>query len=437
MHRPLATSLIALLSLACGDDGGGVSADAGEPDAELAPTPITVSGTVVHRHGGAVAGASIFIEGHSPVVTNGSGAFEIPDVTPPYDVLITDTTTGSGTLYVGLTTTEPWLNIHRELWREGFAPVDVTLTAGGSGFVSPNPADTRTVLRPASPGVAGFDQTLATEPATAMDFNLSWPGTAPRDETVNVIQYTSVDGYATDYLAFGGNNLDDVEDGSNDNTLNITMQPVDDDNITGSITVPEGQTLAVIRSRIMLFGAGSFLVNGAATTETTYSLLMPQVTGATGTVEVVATLPEPNAALEMTRTGLAIPSSGIDFELPDLPAPIAESPAADAAGVGPGSVLSWASGGDLVYVVQFWPDDGNSRSGRLTVVTQGGEATLPDTAPYGVTLGSAEEYAWSAVGHHGPGSVDDVAVSGYFQDFYHDRRDNVVVRAEERLATSP
>lgn len=141
---------LALATSGCGGGSGGN----GTPE-QPAPTTITVNGTVNRQRSVAAAvepdvGVSVAIEGHATVVTDGAGRFTVPDVEPPYDVVVFDATKGDLALVLGLTRADPVL----AGTRPENSGLHSTWTAGSvtGGVGWPPPAAHETIVSFAIPG---------------------------------------------------------------------------------------------------------------------------------------------------------------------------------------------------------------------------------------------------------------------------------------------
>ena len=443
--RPREILLAALAlpcALACGGDDDGAAPDAaidgatGAADADT--SPVTVEGTVVDLPEFALAGVTVAIPGHAPVVTDGSGRFTIEEVERPYDVLLIDVDHATAALYVGLTRPDPFLNTFVQRATESAIDVSGTLEAGaGDAFVSPNPPDT--ITRLTLPLVRGGGQQVLGEDqaATAFAFPVEWISNAPASGTLHALQYARTGGLATGFLAYGSYGMSLTNSGNNVVTGAIAMNEIDEHEVSGTITGGgDDLTVLAVASSVSFSQAGELDVSLHATAATTFEHLLPDVPGARGCVMVQAGSAELSGGVAIaTRTELDLPATEVVIELPDVGFPVPMSPAAGAADVGAGSELVWRDVDDAVHLVSFQPTGVDGA--RVRVVTADDRAVLPDLAPYGVSFTSESDYGWRVVSDLTASSTDAVAAEGMAALSSLCTTDRMVLLTPARAAVTP
>lgn len=401
-------------SSACGgdDDGGSDAVDAGlNPAADAAPMPpttITVSGTVVDSFGRPFDGASIYIEGFAPIVTDGSGGFSIEGVEPPYDLLVTSVEINTSTLFVGLVEANPTLTFvttQRPVPRS--ATVEGTLTAGAdSGFVDPNPAGTSTVWRMLVNGGSGGTTRGPASDISPFTVPVSWRNSAEVSGRLHVLQYVQDgDGLTTGFTGYGSKLVSGIADEDAASASTITMESVSAATVSGTVSLPEGATLLRLQSGVRLDDQNLFepLADETSTAATTFSHLVPAIANATGCVLASASFAG-GVFVGASQTGLTLPATDIALEVPDGFA-VLTSPPDGASGIGIGSELTFEAPADAVHIVVIAPLD--SAAGAILIATSENRVVIPDVAPFGVTLPSGMTYNWAVYTFFDHDRVDD------------------------------
>lgn len=168
-----------------GGAAGGAAIDAGSPGT------ITVEGTVITNKGVLVSSATVAIPGKLPVTTGAGGRFTIPDVRPPYDIVILSGVTSHATIYRGVTRANPRLQLLDGASTSNSSTAPIQLTYGGTLLPS-SPSATWFVnrsLRVNASDVAssmGVAQWVGTSNTLAFDF--SWWTTGAVDLSVAGLQ---------------------------------------------------------------------------------------------------------------------------------------------------------------------------------------------------------------------------------------------------------
>lgn len=416
--RVLAVLAAFAFSPACGgggsppEDEDDAGSDAETDTAVTLPTPITVQGTVVDATGAAYPGVTVFVLGSAPVLTNGSGQFSVPNVTPPYDVYIARADAGGGTLYTDLTRADPFLDALFSPPSSVGSTITATLqAAGGSTFTSPNPAATRaafhvthtrgTMFRGASPG----------DPVAALSLEWTWGGASSLAGTLHAFQYTETSGVVTGYTGYGFTYFTGLEPSESQALGTVNMNPVTNRTLSGTVTAPQGYNVAMLQTAVTLIDGTD--IQHSQSDSGTFSHVLPGLPGASGKVTVLAlpTTPAGAAGIVATRSGITLPETSFTMTFPNVPLPHGIAPAAAATEVGAGTQMSWQEVPNAAYVLTFRTDDALDTPAFIHVVTARESIALPDFAPFGVPIPSHATYSWRLVALTEYPSTDALAVA--------------------------
>jgi hypothetical protein len=344
------------------------------------PSTIDVHGVVVGRVG-AAANLTVRIQGHPTVMTDSSGAFTISGVTVPYDVAIVDSANKLAAVHQGLTRPNPTLVLPN--------PLGTMITGAVSGTFSGGKSGDSTFTTFDSPDTAQMGNTYAAG-VTAFSDSFYWFGSSTTTGTLRAFQ-----------MQLGGNMLPSVFDGYGElpnvvlsNGGSVTGQVISimtappNGALSGSYTVPPGYT--VFRGDVCLQASGHHPLGiyFDTTKSSSFAYVIPQITGVTWAIQLVAQGPSLSAATAW-QPGLAAGTSGLNVTAPS--ATTLMQPADAATGVGTTAMFSWMSEPSAVYIVSLEP----MAAGWVeTVFTTATTMTIPDLSALGAPLASGTSYQW-------------------------------------------
>jgi len=369
------------------------------------PATITVSGTVIGFNLQPVAGAPVVITSggaNLSTTTNASGAFSVSGVTPPYDATVV--TGNQSIIYKGLTRTDPTLVL------PGLSP-GVSRSASLSGTVSggagfPEPASHGTITTFGSPELAHFR--LAD--TTTGDYNMGtvrWFGPTTTTGSIRALQGRFDGAYLpTDYTGYGERPNVTLTDGGTFTAQNVTMSPVSEARISGSVTLPAGYTLTSKRMAVGFADRSLIDVLSDFGASTSFAYTTPNVSGATILMGVAAA----NAAgtsVTTTKPGLAVNASSVSIPLPAGSEQV--HPPDAATGVNHSTTFSYTPFSGGVHLVDF---DGPGANPDYVVVTTAASTSIPNLSSVGLGLPASTAYSWSVSGLAPFATVDAVAGPG-------------------------
>jgi hypothetical protein len=442
------------LAAACGDSNVDRSRDAAPPDdsglpdastgdaaiatdsgvIDVPPMPMTLRGKVLHSEGSPMSGVTAYIAGSAPVVSDAEGEFTLEDVTAPYDLLLVSDDQNVAIFFVGLTLPSPEIAFPISAYQD----VDISgeLVAGsGSDFVTTTPMNGRTDFTFRSQN--GIQRLSSGSVASPFDYGAAWEGPAAITRTLHVFQYTVTDGVADAFLGHGSAPVGLANGGAID-VGTITMGAVTDQHVAGTVSAPASITLTSIT-------AGSHLSDGTTyfpaseSPGPAFDEVVPGVPGAVGALLVQGSVDTDAGpgTYAVVRTGLALPSTDLDITLPAPPVALPASPAENGE-LGSGTELSLTEAVGVAMLV-LRPTAAPSEGGALYLVTTRDRVVVPDTAPFGVTLGRGETYLWMVAGFPDLApTVDAFVETDVYHRILHSEADGTIVISPPRsLAVSP
>ncbi len=375
------------------------------------PTTLTVTGKVIDGSNQAVTKASILIPGNGrqPVAVDASGAFSIPNVTPPYDIIVADKEHRVATIFQGLTLKS--LTVPLELDLDAEQPNDPEHQATVEGTVTgeqPSSALASTSLLFAS---AGTSMSGDVEPSGSYSLNLDWSGTTSVTGTIYALQSerSSIFSPPSRYLAFGQRDNVTVSKDATLSAQDIAMKPVTNSRLAGSFTVPEGYALSLITLSLAPKPASELNLGLAlAPPSGAFDYAVPQIPQTTFSILAAASPrdSQDNAAQTILfKRGLTAGSTNVSLE---LHAPARPAQPADAAkDVTRTTGFSWSPFANGVHVIELQEDKSENQTPyKVTILTSGTQASLSDLSALGMDLPANTEFTWSVQGFGPMASVD-------------------------------
>lgn len=371
------------------------------PSTPETPTSITVSGKVLDESSRPVANVRVFVPGNNrqPVRTDASGAFSVPDVTPPYDIVTVAPGKEDLILLKGLTLRAPTLFVSSD----DSAPRKATLAGTVSGGQTPYSTTNEPSLTFISPEVSEELYPL-NRTTGAFSTSVSWGGPAATTGSIHALQSvgSSASGAPTSFIAYG--RLDNVTlaEGGTFSGKDVVMRGVTNSTLAGTLTLPGGYTTTSVRLKAQLPSAplDLFFVSRP---NNSFSYPVPVLEQATYSLEVSATKEADGVRFitERVQAGLAAGST--------TPLVLAESPellqpANGARGVARSTPLSWTATAGGVSLVQLSLD--TPTSPRWVIITREATTELPDLSALGLNPSANTELTWGVATLDGLESVD-------------------------------
>ncbi len=376
---------------------------------------LTVNGVVHGILGDAFANATVAIQG-TTAVSGTDGAFSIPGVSLPYDVLVHVSDGGNPLTHVfeGMTSPNPTLSAYGALQASLVNGLYASATIDGNlDSVVPVGSQARVCVEGTTFVVYGCDTVNPGD--TAYSISTMWErGTnAPFTLHALVTQLdgdnlpTGYDGYgtATGSVADGGSTTVDVTLGAAPATAPLTI----------NVNAPAGMTNRNFNAGAKLSPTFTMPVVGAnALSVSSISVPVPQFAGSTYTV-VGQAVPAGTGGASLAWQQM-LPSAGtVTFTL-DAP-PTVVGPLDGASGVGTGDVLEIAStGGSPVTFIMF----GSGGSSYLLVTTMSNSITIPDVNDFGAGVGLAPATAYDWAVYRSPTASNMTEAADFWlTDYYH------------------
>jgi hypothetical protein len=385
----VATCLLLLLA-ACSTTGGG-------------PTPSTIDGTLVGLLGMPVVGATVTI-GTTSTTSDAAGNFSIDNVTPPYDVTVSNTAANWAHVFVGLTSTSPTLQPAGAFI--GGPPSLSTATITGTVTTGTTIDSTHPVevcLEGVSVMVLGCD--VLSSPGS-YSINANWASTANVAVRVHALQMIvpSSGALPTGYVGYGvsSSTTTMVPGGSYSRNVSVGAVP-GTSTLAGTITAPSGtsstayEVYARISPRLAIpLGSDSFTGTSAP-----YSATVPAIGGASyNLLAVGSTSSTWTAEWKVALTA----GTGRDLTLAAVPTATVPSSA------GPGDTFTVNNTAGSPLTVVFGPT--SSSEPTLVVTTGDASVTMPSVLP--ITSGST--YTFNAIIN--PGESLTQASSDWFGGYF-------------------
>jgi hypothetical protein len=354
----------------------------------------TVHGIVVSTSdGGPVAGAVVAIPGAGSTTTARDGTFTLTQHTVPYDIGVGIPGSSKAIFFESVRSTTLRLPFPFPLWTDVAAAVSGSIT-GGEGYPQPAYHETLVCLD-TDTNWQGGPGTPTTGSGTFSTV-VFWPGRDAIPATLRGIQIVTdpYSGAPTDYVAYGQIDALMVPTAGIANQV-LALDPTSASAVAGTVTVPEGYTLA---SKELDLGCLRLVRD--ATAGSSFSYRAPAVPGVT--LEVTA-----ESATGSTTTGTSIAPGAGALSVVVPPAPQPSSPPDGGTLVDATTVFSWSGVPSAAYFSSFY----NAASWFVVVVTPETSMTLPDWALLGAPLPKGASITWS-LGSVAPQTMDEIVGRG-------------------------
>jgi hypothetical protein len=350
------------------------------------PATITVSGTVVYPSQLPADGLTVVITGRPTTTSDASGRFSISGVTTPYDCTVLDALVGVSTTYVGLTRSDPTVQVF-----DLIEPRSGTLTGSVTPF-SAAAMPPRVVFGSPEGAAPAVDGAPAGDPIpNRYEYELfpGWSGPTVTTGSVHALQWEEENGLPTTY-AYGSQPDVEVPNWGAGMVPPFAMAPIGTSTLTGSIAAFEGAVLLSKVVEVHFKPAGLLPVVIDTTAPLTFSYAMPSLAPSVAAIDVTAAAALGSGDdLSYGYVRGLIPDG--DAHLTLLAPPLASTPASGATGVGPTTDFTWSAFTGGVHVLVAKADGGLP---WYYVVTSSTTARLPDLAAYGMPLPASADYSW-------------------------------------------
>ena len=197
-----------------------------------------------------------------------------------------------------------------------------------------------------------------------------------------------------------------VAAGGTTNNVNLAMSAPGTSSVGGAVTVPSGVTVASKLASLSFDDTAQLQLSRLLfDSETSFSYLYPNITGATAVVSAGGA----NADGDLVSARVSAIALGTTNVSIALPSPISVIiPANSATTIGTDVDFSWTafSGGNAVYIFQA---SGPPSAPSYTVFTTATSARIPDLGAQGMGLPSATAYSWTVFAVAPHASVDSAA----------------------------
>lgn len=350
--------------------------------------------------------------GTSTAVTGLDGSFELDGIGASYDVMVAVPVGESVDKFIfeGLSRRDPTLSV------EQLSPDRSNAVVGWlKGVPLPTPSNSAGSVS-LSTATARFGQGISAGNAGTFSFDDGfWNGDSSSNATLRALLWnTDSSGAPTSFLGYGATLLVVTLDaGSCQNGCSaplpwsptVTLAPVAARDCTVTANSVTGMSDAVYLVQLNFAGEASwplFGSNGPASLPT--SIPVPEIPGASATVQVSVSDPEPEHRSFSTRVQ-ALPASGgpVFVELPDRVTPLTPAPYSSSA---LDTEFSWTKSDLGLYELSLTVFDRNGVASVVSIVTARSALHLPDGA---LTSENAKRPVLWQVEAFGPAtSVDDV-----------------------------
>ncbi|MFO0740228.1 MAG: hypothetical protein U0270_30290 [Labilithrix sp.] len=399
-----------------GADGGASSSGNGKGDGGssgngeggvIPGKPITVSGKIV-SYGVGMPNVPVVVGGKTAVNTSALGTFSVPDVTPPYDVsfaLKTNDSQPRVTVYKGLTRPDPTLIALGATAELRPTPTQATSLSGtitGAsgpgwarapvvGFAGPNRATGSVVVDMATGAytMKGTDGPLwfgATSITGTLHAGLVLDNASPVTAFYGKLPNVNVSGGAT----------------ITDKTIALQSVPVGV--INAKVTAPARYTdatkmilLAAIRYEE---SAGYFLRSTNLPFPVDVKRFVPLVNG--GVFQMVAGYQAGGDGESSFARAATEPAATAELSVALADPPQHTEPADGAKGVARSTPFTFTAFANGIHRFVFIANNQPS----ITIITASTSVTLPDLAPFAITIPSDVEYTWRVAGYRPITSMD-------------------------------
>lgn len=341
--------------------------------------------------------AKVMVPGHAPVTPDASGAFEIPDVKLPYDLVVyfpADAGMGVVVVLQGLQRNDPTLPANffrsRKTWVSG--------TISGPSFPLP----------PHGRLAAFFEAPFSIDPRfTLTQRNYSqqaaWVGAETVTGTLHAMELGEDPSTgAPTYGSYGRREGVTLTQGVPLTGQDITLSPIGTASVTGRVSGTAG--LPLLETAVSLetaHGSGMRLFTHAPTTND-LRMAVPDLAGATFKVEAFLRGEDAHEFATVWKTGVRAGTTDLVLTPPAPPRLL--SPASEAQVSDLSAGFSWEGPAHALHTVYLYPSTADEPTYQL--FTPHSRATLPDLSPLGLTgPRRGTRYSWSV---HSQGPMDSV-----------------------------
>ncbi|MDF2697875.1 MAG: hypothetical protein K0S65_6258 [Labilithrix sp.] len=390
------------------DEGAHVETPDGGGDGAPPPT-ISVHGKVLDSGNTPLAGVPVLIGSHPLALTDTSGQFTVPNVSPPYTATVLLSSSKAVVVYEGLSRPDPKIVALASATLPRNAGVQGTL-AGGSGY--PEAALTRTFVQLAAPGVYGSTPGPSSSGENIFILPpdcISWTGPTTIQGTLHALQFTHAAANnfkPIDYKGYGA--LADVTltHGENEIAIPITLGPIGKVTFRATATMPPDYAVTDKRPQLVAGGRviRSLPSDNQPGPDIDYPL--PTISSTTVKLTVAAENASTGATSTTTQSGLALDAQNATIGI--LPSPTLVLPVDKATGVNESTPFSWTRLDDGVHMLVLAAGPGHP---QYQIVTSATEAHLPELTSAGIQLPPATTYQWLVAAYAPFASVDAYAGS--------------------------
>ena len=386
-------------------------------DDKTSPSRITVSGQVLDDSGLPVANVPVLIfgEGRQPVRTDSTGAFRIPDVTPPYDIAAAGDFEPAGvTVYQGVTRQHLTLFVADS--RNGIPPVfsatvKGTVSGGTTPYTDPfNPRVTFLTPGNTASGSGWLEYSSSTGIASgAYSADVRWQGSSSITGSLFAFQEERASGLdvPTRYLGYARRDHV-VLTGDATVSQDLPMEPVENSTLRGTVTLPSGYTKSYRAVSIhMASDMNVPLFSDSKPASSSFTYPVPVIPQSSFLLSISADASDLTSSTSLLRKGLLAGAPPLEFVLEA--GPTLQEPAHLTADVNRSTGFSWTGGPGRVHEVFFTRLPEVSPLARdVTIITTATQVTLPDLSPLGRALPANARMRWQLYSRGPLASVDEL-----------------------------
>lgn len=378
------------------------------------PTTITVTGRVLDGEGQPIKNASILIPGDDrhAVDLDRAGAFSIDGVTAPYDVIVVQRTLRTAAVYKGLSRQELTLPFATSVEEDDdrSAGLQGTVTGGNTPYDS---------IRYTRVEFASASSSSATNPNPGGTYYaaVSWKGPASITGTLYVFQTERSRFFSppSRYLGFGRRDNVTLNDTAMHSAVDITMTPVAEARLAGSITVPDGYALTTLDTHLVPDGSANTYLFSDTEPGGAFDYLVPQIPQSTFTMNVNATREDPAPPFRTAYSWLykkGLTAGTLNAALVLQEAPRQGQPADMATEVTRATEFSWTAFTGGIHQFQIQEDDPAEGTFPYTVniYTSATRTTLPDLSAVDMNLPASTTFSWNVQGFAPVSSMDALSL---------------------------
>jgi hypothetical protein len=357
----------------------------------------TVSGYVVDSNGIPAPLETIVASsasGTQNAASDADGGFTFTNVAVPYTLSAVDLTYQEAVTYVGLTIPNPTIQLQFRLNGNRSGTFNLALDGG-----SPNDLLTFLFTSPEATLATSFDS-----PTGVPSLSVDWSGPASITGTVYALELESADGGDIPFgFAYGTLPGVQLQDGTTVNET-LSLRPVPTGTLSGTLSAPEGTTLAGTGINLIPDGVtlqALLLVAFDGASPARFSYVTPSVPDSTLALTVSTSSDLGNGTL--TMVGLAANTTGLAVTIPTTSL-VQTAPDAGATGVTTSTQFSCTPLDGGIYRFSM-----NAEGASFAIWTASPTATIPDLSAAGLPLLQGTSYVWYVTGYQPLTSVDELA----------------------------